>query len=367
MQEELMASTNAAIISPYQGLPPRAFWRTGVSARDPLDPGDLYTRRFSITKNARIVTAGSCFAQHVGRTLRTSGYAIVDEEALPQAVSDKVAHRYGYRLYSARYGNIYTSRQLFQLLREAYGEFVPAEAVWERDNRYYDAFRPNVEPDGLESEALVREHRAAHLKRVRRAFEGLDVFIFTFGLTETWIHRHSGTVYPTAPGTIAGSFDPALFAFCNLDFHEVLSDFESCRSLIMGNNPGAKFIITVSPVPLTATASGNHIEVATSYSKAVLRAVCGALVERYDNIDYFPSYEVITSQRAGGAYYDSNLRSVTTNGVNTAMKLFLAAHDDAIQVEKFTKISDTLPLNQEEELICEDLFLDRFATSGQTK
>ncbi len=29
--------------SPYTGLPPRAFWRTGVSERAPLDPGGLFT------------------------------------------------------------------------------------------------------------------------------------------------------------------------------------------------------------------------------------------------------------------------------------------------------------------------------------
>jgi len=49
----------------------------------------------------------------------------------------------------------------------------------------------------------VRRHRERHLKRVREVFSQAQIFVFTFGLTEAWVERRSGTVYPTAPGTIA--------------------------------------------------------------------------------------------------------------------------------------------------------------------
>ena len=68
---------------PYEGLPPGAYWKTGVAARSPLDPGALYTRRFAIARRAPVVTAGSCFAQHVGRVLRGAGYNVVDREPFP--------------------------------------------------------------------------------------------------------------------------------------------------------------------------------------------------------------------------------------------------------------------------------------------
>ena len=87
-----------------------------------------------------------------------------------------------------------------------------------------------------------------------------------------------------------------------------------------------RFLVTVSPVPLTATATGEHVEVATCYSKSVLRAVCGMLVARHADVDYFPSFEIITSQNARGAYYEPNLRNVSPMGVQTAMQLFLRAH-----------------------------------------
>lgn len=30
-----------------------------------------------------------------------------------------------------------------------------------------------------------------------------------------WVHKESGTVYPTAPGTLVGEFDDSLYEFDN--------------------------------------------------------------------------------------------------------------------------------------------------------
>lgn len=315
--------------SPYSNLPDRAFWRSAVGGRAPLEPGDVYAPRFKIGNTTRIVTAGSCFAQHVGRALRSAGFNVVDTEPAPKSMSPALAKRFGFGLYSARYGNVYTTRQLLQLLDEAEGRLPPAEPVWEKQGRFFDAFRPGVEPEGLTSPELVALHRADHLRAVNAAFDQADLFVFTFGLTEAWIHTDTGTVYPTAPGTLAGCFDPSVFSFVNYRHAQVLDDFLQFRDRMMARRPDIRFLVTVSPVPLTATASGQHVEVATAYSKSVLRAVCGELCERFDNIDYFPSFEIITSQNARGVYYEANLRNVSMMGVNAAMRTFLAAHGSA--------------------------------------
>jgi hypothetical protein len=345
------------MISPYDGLPASAFWKTAVADRAPLDPGALYQPRFPVSRSMRIVTAGSCFAQHIGRALRNNGFNVVDAEPLPAVVPERLAHDHGYGLYSARYGNIYTSQQLSQLYEEACGRQTPALPVWERDGRFYDAQRPGLDPGGLASPEEVMAHRAHHLTRVRHAFEGADLFIFTFGLTEAWIHRESGTVYPTAPGTIAGQFDPDIFAFHNYDVIEVLAAFRSFAKRLRQVNRRLRFLVTVSPVPLTATASGQHVEVASAYSKAVLRAACGKLLAEDKALDYFPSYELITSLNNRGVYFQTNKRSVTEAGVAQAMKLFLDAHGIRPAPSASSKSDD----DADEDLRCEEAILERFA------
>ncbi|MFN2258311.1 MAG: GSCFA domain-containing protein [Parasphingopyxis sp.] len=340
--------------SPYEGAPNSAFWRTAVADR-PDAIGDLYRPKFAVDKTASVATAGSCFAQHVGRALRVLGVKVIDSEPLAARFGDAVALRYGYRMYSARYGNIYTTRQLAQLLEEASGLFRPADPVWKRGDRFFDAQRPAVEPDGLDSEERVLEHRAAHLPLVLEAFSRADLVVFTFGMTEAWIHKRDGTVYPTAPGTIAGEFDPGRHAFRNYQFGEILADFERAREILKGLNPAMRFLITVSPVPITATASGNHVEVANSYTKSTLRAVCGQLYASYDDVDYLPSYEAMTSQKARGRFYQDNLRTISREGVLAAMKMFTDAQgiiaDDADAAEHRT-VDDAL---------CEEELLEAFA------
>jgi len=312
-------------ISPYQGLPPGAFWRTGF-AEAPYPPPDIYRPRWALTKGDRIVTAGSCFAQHVGRALRRNGFTVLDAEPAPPGLDPAAAAAQGYGLYSARYGNIYTTRQLRQLLDEAWSGAPDFDAVWERGGRHYDALRPNISPEGFESPDAVRAARAAHLAKVREVFAQADVFVFTLGLTEAWVHRPSGQVYATAPGTIAGRYDPAIHAFANFRLAEVRADLEAALARLKALNPALRVLLTVSPVPLTATASGAHVLPATVLSKSVLRACAGEMQADHPEVDYFPSYEIVTSARGGAAFFEDNLRSVTEAGVARVMEVFLRAH-----------------------------------------
>lgn len=354
--------------SPYADLPERSFWSTAVARRTPATLEGLYEKRFDLGPETRIATAGSCFAQHIARHLRQQGFQVLDTEPAPGGLDVEVAQRFGYGLYSARFGNVYTARHLLQLHREAYGAFVPTLPVWERDGRYFDALRPTVEPAGLASPELVLEHRADHLRSVRRLFNTTDVLVFTLGLTEGWVHAESGTVYPTAPGTVAGEFDPDVFAFHNFTVGEVLQDLRQLRRLLRHRNPDVKLLLTVSPVPLTATAAGEHVLTATTYSKSVLRAAAGQLYAEFPDVDYFPSYELIASPASRAQYFASNLRSVLDDGVRTVMSHFFAQHDPSPGEHGCSALpaeQDATSTPQSEEpdgdVVCDDLLLEAFA------
>jgi hypothetical protein len=58
---------------------------------------------------------------------------------------------------------------------------------------------------------------------------------------------------------------------------------------------GKKILLTVSPVPLTATFSDQCATVANSFSKAVLRVCAHRLAANLPDVDYFPSYEMVMS------------------------------------------------------------------------
>ncbi len=350
-------------LSPYADRPNNTFWRTAVAGTSPLALQDIYSKRWAIQPEWQIATAGSCFAQHIARFLKQSGYRVLDVEPKPNGLPDALASQFGYQIYSARFGNIYTARQLLQLVREALTGDRPEDLVWEKDGRFYDSQRPNIEPNGFESAAELLDHRAYHIRQVRRMLLDMDLLVFTLGLTETWEHKPSGTVFPTAPGTIAGTFDPALYAFRNFTFSEVYDDVQAIFDCLeKARQKPLKVLLTVSPVPLTATAEDRHVLLSSTYSKSVLRAVAGQLCAEREDVDYFPSFEIVTNPAARGVFYASNLRSVTTAGVETVMKSFFAAHGAA---EALDSAEDEPTLSGDDEgdgdgVVCEDAMLEAF-------
>ena len=353
----------------YSDLPQTAFWRTGTLESDPLCLEGIESPQRRISPRDKVATAGSCFAQHVSRFLRDSELSFLDVEPAPRSLPADRHSAHGYSMYSARYGNIYTVRQLLQLVKEVRGEHEPRESVWEKEGRFFDVLRPGVTPDGLDDEAEVRAHRSWHLERLQELFATMDVFIFTMGLTEAWEHIQSGTVYPTAPGVLAGSHDPNIFAFHNFNYEEVLADFLDLQALLTDFRSGKdplRYVLTVSPVPLTATASGKHVLSASTYSKAVLRAVAGHLSDTQEAVDYFPSYEIVTNPAARSSFFADNLRSVTPQGVHAAMSVFLRAHGQTVpELGSDEQSSTSKPMTdaaaEETDLECEEALLEAFS------
>ncbi len=342
----------------FQDLPASAFWRTGVVNPGPLGLTDLIRPKFQITRDTAVATAGSCFAQHVGTALRGAGLTVLDVEPAPPGLDEATAKTYGFNLYSARYGNIYTTGQLRQLLQDATLQNVRADAVWQKGLRFYDGIRPGIEPNGCDSAGEVLALRAFHLNRVRALFTTAQVFVFTLGLTECWHDPETGTFFPVAPGVICDPEPGRNVAFFNHSLSDILSDLAEVRRLLHGLNPDMRLILSVSPVPLTATASGSHVLTASTAAKSTLRAAVQDFTARMPDVDYMPSYEIITNPAARSHFFAQNLRSVTQEGVDLVMSQFLAAHGLAPAMPAPPQ-TDPAP-NDPDSLICEEALAEAF-------
>ena len=361
--------------NPYDSLPEDRFWRSAVAERDALEISGLWKPKLHIKHRTRIVTAGSCFAQHFARALVARGYRWGDYEPGPAGLSPEQKRDYHYGTFSFRTGNIYTPRMLLQWLTWALTDSPPPEEVWEKDGRFIDPFRPGVEPGGFASvEELVTSRRDT-LAAVRTAVQSSQIFVFTLGLTEAWYNLATGVEYAVCPGTVAGHFDPAAHGFVNHRHAALMADMTAVLRLLVKANRSLCLLLTVSPVPLTATASGQHVLTATSHSKSLLRAVASELVETYPRVDYFPSYEIITHPAYRGRFYAANQRSVLPAGVDHVMDCFfrdqaLAFGGPPVPAPKAPPPDSTaLPVEPEmteaEELRCEEEILAAFAPDSR--
>ncbi|WP_309762025.1 GSCFA domain-containing protein [Pseudomonas oryzihabitans] len=351
--------------NPYTNLPKWNFWRNAVEGvRSAGLVENIWTPKFGIGRDDLVVTAGSCFAQHISRYLKSSGFSWVDSEPAPDSMDDEEKRTQGYGVFSFRTGNIYTPTLLEQWIDFALGKRSSEESEYFFDNGlFFDLLRPALNPGGYASlqDAVVARDKT--LECMRRSLASANTFIFTLGLTEAWLHK-CGTIYPVCPGTIKGDFNPDLHYFHNYDYSEILACLKRVFDKVRSINPIMRFVLTVSPVPLTATADSDHILTATTYSKAVLRAVAGFLSKSESYVDYFPSYELVSSPLFEGASFANNKRSVTDEGVTFVMRHFMDALSSSKAVGGDFVLADVVSLKQSgsekstSDILCEELILE---------
>ena len=316
------------------------------------------------------MTAGSCFASNLLPWLKSSGISFVKSDETHAAFVD-LPNYLGYDTFSAAYGNVYTARHLLQLLQRSLGLFAPSEDRWHINGRVIDPFRPGLRFPALD-DAEFNLLRNQHLRAVRMVFETGSVFVFTLGLTEAWESKSDGAVFPACPGTIAGTFDRRKHRFHNFTLDEVRSDlFEFCE-LVRSINPTLRIVLTISPVPLVATATDQHVLLATTYSKSVLRAAAQEVTDSFSYVRYFPAYEIITVPQAPNSYYEADFREVSEEGVTAVMESLFGAKGDGVASEAATDTSseesDRTSINAAtlSSLIalaeCDEVMVDRNAT-----
>ena len=152
--------------TPYSTAPDHCFWSRAhdVEALSDVDP--VVKGAFEITRRTKIATAGSCFAQHIAQRLKEDRFNFFLGEPPHPILTPSMAARYGYGVYSARYGNIYTARQLLQLVERAYGRFAPDEDVWvAQDGLAHRPVSPADPAGWLRNAGRIRRRARANVRR----------------------------------------------------------------------------------------------------------------------------------------------------------------------------------------------------------
>ena len=366
--------------NPYSNLPKEAFWRTAIADKNVMQINNLWKPKHKLSQDYKIATAGSCFAQHIGKALAKRGYHWYDSEPAPAIMSDADKKKLNYGIFSFRTGNIYTPALLKQWVSWALGKITIDGEYWQAPEghksagRWFDLMRPVIEPNGFESEEELLRSRQHTLLSIKHGLQEIDRFVFTLGLTEGWKNGDNDLVYPMCPGTLAGEFDENTHKFVNYSYSEIRRDMRETLELIKTVNPDIKFLLTVSPVPLTATASNQHVLPATIYSKSTLRAVAGDMANGRPDTDYFPSYEIVSSFPTKAMYYMPNMRSVAPEGVEIVMKNFFECqqanplNEQTVKPQETTapspKKANAIPPataeQHDDDEACEDALLDAF-------
>jgi len=136
-----------------------------------------------------------------------------------------------------------------------------------------------------------------------------------------------------APPPSVRNLSPERFALDVLSYDDVIQSLERIHALVRKYGaPDTKILITTSPVPFKATFTGDDALIANTYSKSVQRAACGAFAAAHDDVDYFPSYEIVTLTDRSRAYWTDNIH-VNPEIVGFIMDTVLFAYCPSLGVQ----------------------------------
>jgi hypothetical protein len=299
---------------------------------DPDDPGGKYAfqrlrqtwftpkvdPKFKLCRDDKFYAIGSCFARGIEYSLTKHNIAV--ESAAPEFAKLQPVNK---EVSGLGFTNKYNTYSILNELRWALDPEAafPVESIVQVTKAtWYD---PHTNPTLNFADLEATLERRALMQAVTKRIKNCRAVIITLGLAEVWRDVEADvfvnrTPLPSLFKTYTGRYEFHLTGFV-----ENWANLEAVYALLCQyGHPDVRIIVTVSPVPLMNTFSSMDIVVANTWAKSLLRAVAQEWSQAHNNVDYFPSYEIVqSSDRA--ATWERDLRHVKGAGAQHIMELFL--------------------------------------------
>ncbi|GAA4346899.1 hypothetical protein GCM10023185_01570 [Hymenobacter saemangeumensis] len=227
-----------------------------------------------LSRTARVLTLGSCFADSMGARL----------------VMNKV------ETLVNPFGTVFQPLALAQLLRAAAGDSVDwQQHVVEARGRWqsYDLHGTLGAASPVELLQTVQQLVQRTADFVRSA----DLVVLTLGTAWAYRLRETGELVSNCHKMPADLFVKEL-----LTPDEIINALAETHAYLRRINPGIQIILTVSPV--------RHVKDTlqlNAVSKSVLRVACHYLSELLDGVSYFPAYELLLDDLRDYRFYASDM------------------------------------------------------------
>lgn len=278
-----------------------------------------------IDATTKVATIGSCFASELASMMGSVGIL-------------------GGMHPGGLYYSTATIRQELERIDGGFPERLQ-EPDWQVDGGWIDPFR-DYKVTVPEHDALI-ESRAAAEAAAAALFRDARCVVVTLGLIETWRSPHSGATYRQIPHPQV--FEGLAPSFHRLTVAEMVDDLERIRRVVV-DSFGARLVVTTSPVPLHATFTPLDVRVANMESKSRIRAAVSEFVDRYPDVRYFHSYEMVTTAERQSDYFREDGRHVHRHAVRYIVSEFLrlfgapSVQMTDVDISWLTPITKTAPV-----------------------
>lgn len=241
--------------------------------------------------SARIFTMGSCFARNIEEVLHKRGLNVLTDRFQIDPDCYTLSRR-----PSAVLNKFNIPSMLFEFERAFGGQPIDdLSFVKVKENEFFDTSTAGLKFLPIETLREIRDQAI----EVNRTILEADIFIVTLGLVEMFIDSETGRVLNTSPHPLIMRKYPERFAHARPGYRFLSERLYRLIALLKSLNPSLDIVITVSPVPLQSTMLHEDVVASNTYSKSLLRVLAQEAVEKFANVHYYPSYEmVMNSPRA---------------------------------------------------------------------
>jgi hypothetical protein len=186
------------------------------------------------------------------------------------------------------------------------------------DGNWWDPLATGLRPLPLETLQAVRQS----IRAVTRNLLDCHAVLLTLGLNQIWKDRETGiTINEKPPQSIVRAY-PERWELVVTGADENTRSLERIVTTIRETNRKAHVVVTVSPVPMGTTLTTTDVIAANAHSKAVLRVAAQDVADRFDYVDYFPSYEMAVNSPPELAWQADRLH-VAPEAVRFIVQCFL--------------------------------------------
>jgi tetratricopeptide (TPR) repeat protein len=240
-----------------------------------------------LDKKTHFFTMGSCFARNISKTLVDQGFNSKHME-----ISEFVNTTFANKAFVDYLANPSDTHGVYKRFQE-------------------------LLPDQLSAEDIIQSIRLA------------DVFILTLGVSYAFFNRESGQFILPRPSSLNSRMLAEKYDYRCTSVSENVENVLYLIQYIRTLSPKIKIIVTVSPIPMTASFGQESCIQADCLSKSTMRLVADEIVHHSNiaNILYWPSFEIFRWAGSQSSQYyaidDGSSNHVSEDKVGSTIKAFI--------------------------------------------
>jgi hypothetical protein len=276
----------------------------------------------SLSYKDRIFVMGSCFAENIGSKLDDSGF----------------------RVMLNPYGVLYNPSSVSYSIRRLLSKepFKKNELV-ELDGLFH-SFNHHGSFSGADAEKVLSDINLSFEKSSKFLSEASCIML-TFGTAWIYALPENGKVVANCH-----KFPSSRFNRYRLTIEKIVEDYYNLIDSLIIMNPNIKILLTVSPI--RHLRDGFH---ENTSSKAILHLAVDEICSAYQNVFYFPSYELMIDDLRDYRFYDEDMLHISRPAKDYIWDYFTetildkSSREIIKQVQQIHKAMEHRPLHDNDE------------------